>query len=402
MSKAGSAPISAHFIAGLIALVIVAAGVCSAPFVVRGLKPGELDSVLCHPSSTKDMGMMLQGMAFADPSILPVYGSSELTREEPNRADAFFVNSPTGFRICPVGGAGNTSLLMAQKLGAVGDELQGKKVAILLSCSWFRRPSVPPDHYAGNFSPAQAIKIIQDQRMDSDLHRRIATRILDFPNAMKDNTALHTYAHAMVTKHTIARWYGWTQLPLLNLQKTALTLEEKLGTLLDLWTNPPHAVAKIRVVDTQPFTWEKILQQAPLYASQPEPPGPRHLKGAGDAHFIDGFQNAKEWQDFEILLDVLKTYKAQPLIVAIPLDGDYEESHGVSERARSYYYNRVKELCDKRGFAMSYLQDHETDPGTVIKHTSHLSGKGWIFLNQLLDDFYHDRLPAPPAQVTHS
>ena len=71
------------------------------------------------------------------PDVLPIYGSSELIHPIPDRSSAFFRTAPTGFQVSPVGKAGSTSMIILEKLGGLGTNLRGKRVAISLSPSWF-------------------------------------------------------------------------------------------------------------------------------------------------------------------------------------------------------------------------------------------------------------------------
>lgn len=80
--------------------------------------------LLTEPGIHKDLGLHLQRRAFRDPHVLPVYGSSELDLLPfDTRPDKVFAGGGTGFRVCPVGRAGNTCLAMAQKLAALGPDI---------------------------------------------------------------------------------------------------------------------------------------------------------------------------------------------------------------------------------------------------------------------------------------
>ncbi|MDB6138044.1 MAG: D-alanyl-lipoteichoic acid biosynthesis protein DltD [Verrucomicrobiaceae bacterium] len=408
MPKAGSTPSPSHLLAGLVSVLIVTAVVTAVPLVLARMGNQALSSLLVGPATQKDMGTLLQGLGVTDPSLLPLYGSSELTWKIPNRADRFFAGSPTGFQICPIGGPGNTTMMMAQKIAAQGALMHDRKIVVLLSCSWFRRPALPGPDYAGNFSPAQAINILLDTDLDRNVRRRIARVMLDYPDTLKEYPALAICTHALVANDPISHWSGVIQRPLLRLQQAAMEMEDHLGTLLSLLNrNQPDKSAPeaaIPVATSLPFSWDKVIGRAQEFAAEEDPASLVQSRppGAQDASFIAAFDGSREWADFEVLLDTCKSLKVRPLVVAIPLDGPYETAHGVSRSGRDYYYNRLGDACASRGISFTHLDDHDLDTGFVIHHSSHLSGKGWIFLNRVLDDFYHDQLPAAAAGVTHS
>src|SRR5213075_1485448 len=109
-----------------------------------------LEERTIHSTAPRDFFIKNQGLAFESaaaraPDILLLYGSSELIDPIPNRASDFFSREPTGFEVCPVGKAGTTSLIILQKLGALGSELRGRKIAISLSVSSFLVPTLKPE-----------------------------------------------------------------------------------------------------------------------------------------------------------------------------------------------------------------------------------------------------------------
>ena len=131
-----------HLVSALIACTIVVGILCGGRLLAM-----QLERKTVHWIAPKDFFIKNQGLAFERaaarrPDILLLYGSSELNDPIPNRASDFFSKAPTGFQVCPVGKAGTTSLIILQKLGALGSELRGRKVAISLSASSFFTPAV--------------------------------------------------------------------------------------------------------------------------------------------------------------------------------------------------------------------------------------------------------------------
>src|ERR1700758_4481940 len=82
----------------------------------------------------KNQGLAFQRAAACAPNVLPLYASSELTAlKVPERANIFFRAAPTGFQVSPVGAAGMGPLNILQRVGALGSDLRGKRLAISLS-----------------------------------------------------------------------------------------------------------------------------------------------------------------------------------------------------------------------------------------------------------------------------
>src|SRR6516164_1228659 len=167
-----------HLISALIACAIVIAILCSGRMLAI-----QLERKTVHRIAPKDFFIKNQGLAFEraaarTPDILLLYGSSELIDPIPDRASDFFSSAPTGFQVCPVGKAGATSLIILQKLGALGSELRDRKVVVSLSASSFFTPGTRPEFYAGNFSLPAASGILFGNGIDFDLKAAIAKRML--------------------------------------------------------------------------------------------------------------------------------------------------------------------------------------------------------------------------------
>src|SRR4029453_448703 len=176
-----------HLVSALIACTIISAVLCGGKLVAI-----QLERKTVHWTTPRDFFIKNQGLAFERaaahrPDILLLYGGSELNDPIPNRASDFFSSAPTGFQVCPVGKGGTTSLIILQKLGALGSDLSGRKVAILLSASSFFTPRVRPEFYAGNFSLPAASGILFGNAIGFDLKAAIAKRMLQYPDTLAEH-----------------------------------------------------------------------------------------------------------------------------------------------------------------------------------------------------------------------
>src|SRR5437764_13600183 len=129
----------------------------------------------------KNQGMVFQRTAARARRVLPLYGSSELIIGVPDRANKFFQNAPTGFQVSAVGTVGATSLIILQKIAALGSDLRGRKLAVSISPVWFLMPATRVAWYEGNFSLLAASELTFGSTVDFELKRDIASRMLQFP-----------------------------------------------------------------------------------------------------------------------------------------------------------------------------------------------------------------------------
>src|SRR5499427_5873902 len=134
-----------HLSSALIACAVTAAILCGGRLLAIYLEERTIHSTAPKDFFIKNQGLAFERAAARAPDVLLLYGSSELIDPIPNRASDFFASAPTGFQVCPIGKGGATSLNILQKLGALGTDFRGRKVAISLSASSFLTPSVRPD-----------------------------------------------------------------------------------------------------------------------------------------------------------------------------------------------------------------------------------------------------------------
>ena len=384
--------------AAFCALVVVILTMTAWPFVQDCVLHVGLRDLISAPSATKDLGLNLQRKAFEDPHVLPLYGSSELVEPMYNRPDLAFHDAPTGFRVCPIGQAGNTCLAIAEKLAALGPDVRDHKVAILLSASWFRRKQAIPSHYAGNFSYIQAVAIARNDWLGQDLTHRFARRMLEYPDTLKDHPALATVLRRLSLNRCRLGFKVGLQMQMLALEQTGLATTDKFSTVVSL-------ACQARPV--RPCDNVELPIELEFNSPAGSPSTIASKTGYNDDHYEVATQASTEWKDFELLLDTLKQLQAKPLIIAIPIDGKRDEAMGTSATTRNtFYYQRLAQLCAARDAAFEYFPEHDHDPSFLINHWFHPTAKGWAHINRVLDAFCHNRpwrsttkTQAPPTLV---
>jgi len=362
----------------MIACAIVIAILCGGRLLAI-----QLERKTVHWIAPKDFFIKNQGLAFERaaarrPDILLLYGSSELIDPIPNRASDFFAGAPTGFQVCPVGKAGATSLIILQKLGALGSELRGRKVAISLSASSFLTPAVRPDFYAGNFSSLAASNILFGNAIDFDLKAAIAKRMLQFPDTLAEDGLVELAARCFASGRPSDRMVLIALWPLGKLQNAMLDLQDHFEALVYILAGGK------RIPD-----WLRPVHLHTLHVRRSKDPKRKSLHAATptrDAAFRSRVAAASEWTDLELLFRTLAELKADPLILSMPIDA--YAATGVSRSAREVYYERMRELAQQYHFPVIDFEQHDADPSFLIARREHPTPRGWMAYNRALDDFF--------------
>ena len=387
-----------HLLAGLIASGLVATVLLGAEVVALHLEGTTVRASAPELFSLKNQGLAFQRVAARSPYVLPFYGSSESTAVlVPERAHIFFRTAPTGFQVSPVGAGGANSLIILQKIAALGSDLRGKKVAISLSPGWFVKPSPKwLEGYKGNFSLMAASEMVFGTALDFELKRDIASRMLKCPSTLENSPLLEFALKRLASGRWLDRLIFCALWPIGKAQTTALEVQDHFAAF-------NYIRHKIKpAVPFHPATsdWSKLIANADgskitdtdIVTNASNLSGDKTIARRDDA-FRDRMNASTAWIDLELLLRTLARVHASPLLCTMPIAGDLYDRKGVSRSAREDYYVKLRALVQRYHFRLVEFKGHDEDPAFLFRHQSHLTAKGWIYYDRALDDFFHGRAP---------
>jgi D-alanine transfer protein len=389
-----------HLSSALIACGFTAAILFAGRMIVIHLEQMALPSVAPELFPLKNQGLAFQRAAAHAPDVLLLYGSSELIFPPvPEKAANFFRTAPTGFQVSPVGNLGMTSsLLILQKLAAIGSALQGKRLAISLSPEWFLgAPGVRLDWYEKNFSLLAASELAFGSTLDFQLKRDIASQMLRFPRTIEKAPVLEFALRRLASGQWLDRVVFCAIWPLGKIQTAIREFQDHLSALIYIL----HGHKSAPVQHSEVLDWSELIAKADLKVAdegKTEKTSGSDKRGFPpwrEALFLEHLNAAPEWIDFELLLRTLTKSHARPLLLSMPMDGQYYDHDGVSRAAREAYYKKMRALVGQYNFPLLEFEDHDNDPTFLDRQRgrSHLTGKGWMFYNRVLDDFFHGRAP---------
>ena len=385
LRRATARSFAPHLSSAVIACALMATILCGSRLLAVYLEERTIHSTAPKDFFIKNQGLAFERAAARAPDILLLYGSSELIDPIPDRASDFFSREPTGFEVCPVGKAGTTSLIVLQKLGALGSALHGRKVAISLSPSSFLTPAVRPDFYAGNFSLAAASGTLFGNALELNLKTEIAKRMLQFPDTLGKDGLLRLAASCLASGRPLDRVALIAMWPLGKLQNMILDLQDHFEALVYIlgggkpvpnWLRPLSS-HRVHLRKGSASDGRKAMTTGSLDAIHP----------AKDAAFRARVATASEWTDLELLFRTLTELRVQPLILSMPID--VYIAPGVSRSAHEAYYDRMRELARRYHFPLVEFEDHDADPTFLIARREHPTPKGWMYYNRALDNFFH-------------
>ena len=360
-----------------------------------------------YPQPEKLIGVALPRQVFSDPALLPVYGSSELSQPQTNRADEFFGSHPTGFGAFLMGNPGETCLMIAIRLAAAGPDARGKKAVVFLSSGWFLAPELDHPGFGVNFSPLQAGILAFESRLSPDLKRDLARRLLDYPEIIRQNPLLDTTLSALAGRgaNTLT---ADAAAPFGEVQDGVQREMDYFRVGMDWWQQRP-APALAMPEATGPIDWERRLREADAtYTRQPAltsySTGPRtgfddnlqrrfvdpkHPERSPDENFERACLASKEWTDFDLLLRTAREMKIHLLVICQPMNVKFSQLQGLTMRSSDLFYGRLQRAAAPFKAKLVTFPAEEKDPH-FYRDCVHPSAKAWIAYDQTLDAFYHE------------
>jgi D-alanine transfer protein len=413
-----------HLAPALTAVLLGVAALTAFGFYARSLELRSItalaadDAIIARQGQLppiKNQGTALQQAALDTACLLPVFGSSELNLQAPyNRpfhATSLFRDYPTGFTIFPVGKAESTSLIILQKLAAVGPALAGRKVAVSLSPYWFfDRLTARADAYAGNFSALHAGELAFSTHSSLQFRRDAARRMLQYPDTVANRPLLKFALESLAGGSTWSLACYDAVIPLGIMHNAILRSQDHWSVVTYLWKHPQVTKRATSPSGRRPLDWPELHQQADtLYRAHSNNNELgldnkkwerelcqellRQRRTLSAEVFLRTLERNQEWVDLELLIRELADWGARPLFLSMPIHGGWYDRCGVSYSARRVYYLRLREICARHHMAVVDFADHDADQSFCHDNLGHLAPGGLVYYSQILDGFFHDVVP---------
>ncbi|WP_242217071.1 D-alanyl-lipoteichoic acid biosynthesis protein DltD [Bacillus cereus group sp. BfR-BA-01380] len=347
-------------------------------------------------SLKRDMfqGIALQQKMLEDQKYLPMYGSSEFSRLDVYHPSNYFKVKEQEFTPFLIGRGGTQSLTHVLSLASSMDQLENRKIVFVLSPQWFVKEGLDEVHFAPNFSSQQAYHLIFNNDLKPEMKKQIAERLLGFEIVRKD-TLLKTSLEGIVYDDTEHNLKAAAAKPFAYVYRNILDRKDLVTSIFDMKPRKTHLDP-----DLKPLAWEEIRKRAEITGeseSKTNPFGiedPYYNKGIKDKlarlkgyRANESFNESPEYDDLQLVLDILKQTHAKPLFISVPVNGPWYDYAGFPKERRDVYYKKINEQIAKAGFPVADFSSHEYDK-YFLKDTMHLGWKGWVYVDETLQQFY--------------
>jgi D-alanine transfer protein len=399
-----------HVAALVTALGLTSVGLAVATFYIRGLVRHSIHHFATAQTDSKILGVTIIREAFRHADVLPDFGSSEMIRGRgrPFYGPAFFASAPSGFVLFPVADLGATPLAELLRVAAAGPAVRDKRLIISFTPQVF----IGKGHdrfdqaYRGNFSPLQATVLAFSNDLSPALARDLAAQLLKHAGTLRHEILLGAALRARASDTGRGRVGYLALYPLGRLQEAFYRLADDAL----VWRALSDRKGRDRPVQTgaAPLNWTLLADSADRFTRAHATGNAWGIedkffaqhgryflkqKAAKDsAEWLANLEEGYGWPELDLLLRLLRERGAKPLVVTMPKHGLFDEFAGLNAPVRSRYYDRFRAAVAPYGFPVETFQQYDTVKYFLNDPDSHMSPKGWLRYDQLVDAFYHDSL----------
>lgn len=328
---------------------------------------------------------------------MPVFGSSEFQHGKETIYHPSHLFAESRFNPMLIGAGYYQSLSHTITLAAIEPSLCTRKVALILSPQWFRKPGVLNQAYTSRFSELLYTAMLTNPKISEGSKEYISSRthtLLD----IDEKTLEHVDLHEKIL---------WKQEgSYLEQKKEALWnafLKEKdvFSTCLKMMTSGIRKGTGLPAEENEP-DWTSLLLEAeadgeannqnPFFITDEtytrlEP----HLdeKKGMNADAIKGYQAGPEYDDLRCFLSVSQELEIEPLLVLLPVNGYYYDFTEFPKEARQKYYENIRTLAAEFQTEVADFSDQEYTK-YFFEDRVHIGKTGWVMINESLYKFYSE------------
>jgi D-alanine transfer protein len=409
MDKKSKTDLPISIVAALCAVFLLGIIIFVGQNYAQGLEQKYIHAIApLYPDSVIN-GSAFEKVAFSTPDLLPVFGSSEEhLQDSPFQANNFFRTYPTGFAPFDACKGYAQSITEALALASVGNSLNGKKVVISFTPKQFSAPPLSEKMYSGFFTALHANELIFSPFLTYQTKQLAAERMLEYPKTLQGDPLLLFATQQLASGTTMSKILYWASFPLGRLQADIMELQDHYQSVAYIFQNKAVLDSSSTQHVPEAINWQSELASATTIAQQQAAgdqygfsPSVRervarmfHAQpvGSADQEYLNNLNSSGEFENFGLLLQILKELGAKPILVGRPIKDNFYNHIGISDDALNQYYVRIEALAAQYDVPLFDFKQFQNDIYFGIDPTSHTSQEGWVHVDQIYDKFYHEHI----------
>lgn len=337
-------------------------------------------------SNIKDKGVIANNHFLHKKDIM-MLGSSELGHSTKQHPTYYFNTNRSKNEVITIGRAYTQNLQDTTILGSFDPSIKDKKVVLLVSMQWFMdKEGVTSHHYQTRFSPTQFYAFLNNPDISNENKVRFANRASKLLIGSEEYKSEAIYAKLYSSDTFVSKIEKVLLAPYFEFREDTVKLKEK-GMLYERLVNLPDKKA---LAPGKPINWDREMDQAIVDAKNRV--GKNNLcidkiyykKNFGknlnkvrgkykDVNLVE----SKEFDDYQLTLDVCNDLGIQPVVVLIPAMDKFYNVTGIQKDERYEFYNKAGNLAKQHGFDVIDLRSKENEK-YYLRDVMHLGTKGWV------------------------
>ena len=366
----------------------------------------ELDKFAQAPSiHSVFIGYNIKEQAFKQSNYLPVLGSSELEKVDPFHPSVFSQKYKTSYTPFLAGQPGTQSLPLYFYMNSVQSEMKNRKIVFIISPQWFTQKGLI-DAFASNFiSKGEIYNWIQTSNPKNVSTRILAQRLINLKLNQGDillNGCLEKMAKgqaigsADMTAVKIANFF-WQR------QDSAFS---NVSDLLTKQQNQAGANANLTRQLPDQLNYNKLYQLAARSAERSSTNNPFHIRNSTYRTMSKGgiekrkngqiktsYLQSPEYADFQLVLNQFAANHDQVLFIIQPVNGAWYKYTGLSMSMLKQFSSKMTQQLKSQGFNQIDDMTDLYDQPYYVGDTIHLGDKGWVTVDQHIQNFMSNKVP---------
>ena len=325
-----------------------------------------------------------------------VLGSSEFEegRSTPYHPTKIFRN--LGIDMMFIGSADTYCLANAICLGAVGENIRGGKLVVILSPGWFLGEGYTPERFSHRYSESEFIALLKSNSLPQEIKDRISDRVLTLlakdPKGFMAQRYVNCYGKG---KGGPMKW-------LCDLRFAYLNDKERTGVYA-LWkaTGQGHYREDMANADGKEPDWDALAKQGAKEHEKVSQSNPYHMEDSIYESYISTIEEQKkdslrnlyfeedcpEFDDLRLLLDIAAVYDLDVELILQPMNGPWYDYNGFTKDHRDGLPKILREIIrDYPKVHMTALYG-EYEENHYLKNWNHPNGEGWTAICRTIYDF---------------
>ena len=315
-----------------------------------------------------------------------LFGSSELSTPPslvPEVPAVVFGRNNYGLQLACVGEAFDQSLWHAIAAGAYAPHVSNKRVAIIVSPSWFFDGGVDNSVFQTRFSYPLYRAFMRNEALSDDVRTYVSRRLTEqgvdnavvrAPRASNPAAAINDLVFSAIADLKLRN--SLRALEGTGIERVDANDEAKVLTPpFAKWRKHALEDAAARSTNEWGFDDGFYAENVGEYKDQIKD------RLAGET-----FADTPEYDDFGLFLRVCQETGLEPLVVVSPLSGTYYDWVGIDEQTRRSCYDHIIEICNAYGVQVANFSDKEYET-YFLNDQVHFGWTGWVDVEEAIYAF---------------